>query len=355
MISRLDRYIIRTVTSTTLVILFALLCMDFFIQIMNELDDVGKGQYSLLSALGYVFLILPRDIYQFFPMAGLIGCLMGLGLLASNSELVVMRAAGLSIQQISLAVLKGILAMTLVITLFGEGLGPPMLLKAEQFKTMEKTNGQALVTQQGFWLRDGNDFIHVERVESTHLLQGLTRYQFDDQHHLIQVSYADKAIYQSNHWIIQTIQASRFSSDGHVQMQAFNETIWPMNLNPTVLKIAQVDPEEMNLVKLHEWIHYRKINQLRYSNDALVFWQRIFQPLATAVMMLLALPFIFGPLRSASTGLRLVTGIIVGFSFYILNQILGTLSVTYQFPPISGALFPIVLFGGIYVYFMRKM
>ena len=354
MIKKLDRYIARTVIGTTLLILFALLCMDFFIQIMNELDDIGKGSYGLLQALLYVCLILPRDIYQLFPMAGLVGCLMGLGLLASNSELIVMRAAGMSLAQITRAVLMGILLMIIVVTVLGEGFAPRLLLHAERLKALDRSNGQALATQQGVWLRDKNNFIHIESVEATDTLNGVTRYQFTPTHQLTEVAFAEHAKYHGGQWNMQGINRSILHPNGEVSTDKADNSQWTMELNPSVLKIAQIEPDEMNLLKLHQWIHYRKANQLRYSNDALVFWQRIFQPVSTSIMMLLAIPFIFGPLRSATTGIRLVAGVIVGFGFYILNQMLGTISLTYQFPPFLGAVLPLLLFLSLLLWYVRS-
>ncbi len=351
----IDRYICRTIIGTTVIVILALLSMDFFIQLINQIEDVGKGNYGILQAMFYVLLELPRDVYQLFPMAGLIGCLMGLGILAANSELIVMRAAGISLGQITKAVLFAVIGMVIIITLLGEWVGPKTIFYGEKFKAMARSGGQAVATRQGIWLRDGSDFIHIFTVESTKELTGITRYQFDAADRMTEMSFAAHALYQQHVWQVEQVSQSQFLPSGEVKTQTIPTTEWKMQLNPDVLKIAQVDPEEMTLPKLYKLIEYRKHNGLRYNNIALNFWQRLIQPFATCVMMLLAIPFIFGPLRSATMGLRLVAGVIVGFSFYILNQLFGPISLVYMFPPILAAIVPVTLFALIGAWFVRKM
>ncbi|MBY0378337.1 MAG: LPS export ABC transporter permease LptG [Gammaproteobacteria bacterium] len=351
----LNRYICRTVLGTTLVVIIALISMDFFIQLMNEIDDLGRGNYGIMQALIFVLMELPRDVYQLFPMAGLIGCLMGLGLLASSSELVVMRASGVSLAQITRAVFIAILIMVAVVTFLGEAVGPRAMLYGEQLKALARSGGQALATRNGLWLRDGADFVRIQTVQTAKVLDNVTRYSFNEQHQMTKMIYAAHARYENGAWSLDDVKETDVALNGTVTSKTAPTGVWHMQLNPAVLKITQIDPDEMTLSKLYQWIEYRKANGLRYNNYALTFWQRIFQPLATCVMMLLAIPFIFGPLRSATMGLRLVAGVIVGFSFYILNQLFGPISLVYQLPPILAAIIPMTLFACIGVLFIRRM
>ncbi len=350
----LSVYIGKTIIMTTLLVLLVLIGMDIFIRFVGELNDIGKGSYSIIQAMQYVVLGVPEDLYQLFPMMGLLGALIGLGLLASNSELIVMRTAGMSVLQISWAVIQAILILVILITVVGETLAPKALYLADSKKAMAKSNGQAVKTRHGIWVRDANSFIHIETVNPGGHLQGVTRYQFDSQHRLLQTSHAENAEYKDDHWVVQDVATSRLKNDSHVSTEHAAKQTWQMNLNPSILRVAQVDPEEMTLAKLHSVIQYKKNNGLHYEAYALDFWQRLFQPIATCVMMFLALPFIFGPLRSATMGLRLVAGVAIGFSFYMLDQFFGPFSLVYQIPPMLAAALPILLFAGIGYYLMLR-
>lgn len=339
----LYRYVAKSIAITTGLALAVVLGMDFFIKLINEFNDIGTGNYHLLEAFIFVTLTMPSELYNLFPMAGLLGCLMGLGLLATHSELVVMRSAGLSIKQITAAVLVTILFMVVLLSIFGETFTPYATRFAEQNKAMAKSAGQAVSTQHGVWIREKSDFLHIGTIYPDGKIENITRYFFNDTHQLTSVAKADTAEYHKGHWRLNNVDVSNIAMNG-VTSQHYNTQEWKVHLRPSVLRIARIEPDEMTLEKLFEVIDYRKHNGQHYSSYALVFWQRIFHPLTACVMMLLAIPFIFGPLRSATMGLRLVVGVIVGFSFYIMNQLIGSFSLVYQIPPVIAAILPAMLF-----------
>ncbi len=115
---------------------------------------------------------------------------------------------------------------------------------------------------------------------------------------------------------------------------------WKTNLTPDKLGVVALDPEALSITGLRDYVNYLKSSGQDASRYQLNMWSKIFQPLSVAVMMLMALSFIFGPLRSVPMGVRVVTGISFGFLFYVLDQIFGPLSLVYNIPPIMGALLP---------------
>ena len=341
----LNRYIAKTLIGMTLVVCLAIMSLDFFIQLLTEFNDFGKGNYHFFNGLIYVIFNLPRDFYQLFPMMGLIGSMLGLGLLASHSELIIMRTSGMSMLQLIISVMYAILLMIIISTIIGEGLGPMFSHQATVGKTFAKSGGQGVATEQGVWLRDGNSFIHIDEVLSPSHINGVTRYQFNQQHQLQTVSFAQVGQYQHKQWNMSNVMQSTISD--HVYAVHENTALWVMQLNPLILRLAAIDPQDMSLSKLYGYNQYRKANALRYDNSALTFWQRLIQPITTMVMMLLAIPFIFGPLRSVTMGLRLLAGIVVGFSFFLFNQFFGPFSLVYHVPPPLAAFIPTLLFGGL--------
>jgi len=342
----IDRYLGVTIIQTTLLVLLLLMGLSVFITLVKEIGDIGTGNYKLLSAIEYVLLDLPRELYTFFPVASLLGILLGLGMLAGNNELTVMRASSMSIGRISLGTLKSALVLLILATVLGEGLAPLTEHTAESYKTLLTTSGQTLKTLHGVWVRDGQNFIYIRAIINGKQLQGVSRYQFDNQHNLIRASYAQSGEYRHGHWIMQNITTSQISPK-LIQTQHSAKNEWRLIVNPDLLRISAVDPAEMSLIQLHHYLNYLKNNNLDTSSYALAFWQRIMQPLATLVMMWLAIPFVFGPLRRATMGLRILLGTAVGFIFITLNQFLGPLSTVYQLPPWLAAFIPIALFAGV--------
>jgi lipopolysaccharide export system permease protein len=350
----LDRYIAKSILATTGLVMLAFFGIDFFIQFVEEVGDIGKGDYTLLSSIFYVFLSLPHDVYQLFPMTGLIGGLLGLGLLASNNELVVMRASTMSIVRISRSVITVVLFMIVLVTLIGEGIAPYSQYYANQYKALLKSKGQAVVMRQGVWFRDGEYFIHIGKVLSEKHLENITRYHFNDAHQLLDVSQAATGRYQAEGWHVNNVRQSVLSFSG-VQTHYYPNAVWVMGLNPSVLTISQKEIEEMSLMRLFSMMHYRQLNHAEYSAYALSFWQRLLQPFSTCVMILLVIPFIFGPLRTATAGSRLLIGAIVGFGFHLVNKFFGPLSIVYQMPPLIAAVLPTLLFFVLGMYFLSRV
>jgi len=339
----LNRYIGKVLASVIVLVIFVLAGLEAFIEFSREFSDMGTGYYGLLQVLSYVPLILPSDIYQLFPMAGLLGSMIGLGLMAAHSELIVMRANGMSILKITQSVLKTALIITLFMVIVGEILGPQLQHLATVNKTTALSQGQTLLTRQGIWIRHKNNFIHINKMFANHV-DLITKYTFDDQNHLQSISTAANGDYQNNQWIFHNVKQTQFLEQ-RTQSQQFASQEWGINFSPQVLGLTTVDTDQKSLWELRSYIKYRKQSGLNPLHYEFIFWQRIFQPLATLVMIILAVPFVFGPLRTAAMGLRMLTGVITGFGFYILNQFLGPISVVYQVPPIIAALLPSLVFA----------
>lgn len=348
-----SRYLMRNILVMTVIVSIAFLGISFFVALANQFHDVGKGDYSLGRAMWYVCLIMPHDFYQIFPIAGLLGCLLALGLLANHSELTVMRTAGLSVQQIIAIVLLVVIGMTTVVTVVGEYYAPRLLNHADRMRALDKNHGQAVATQHGIWLRDHNDFVHVGKVAKNGELSDITRFSFDDTHHMQTLVWAEKATYKDDHWTLRNVQRSQFQAN-QVTASQVPEDSWNIHISPSILRMAHREPEEMTLRKLYQVMQFKQDNKLEYIDYALPFWQRILQPLATCVMLLLAVPFIFGPLRQVSMGLRIMAGLLVGFSFYLLNQFFVPFSSVFQVPPFVAAILPTMLCFFLGVWLMRK-
>lgn len=338
------KYIGKTIISYILLIVLILLGLQIFLEFTREFPDMGTGYYGLLQVLLYVVMMLPLDIYQFFPMAGLLGSIIGLGLLASYSELVIMRVSGISLLMITRDVLKAALFLTVIMMVVGEVLAPLAQHAATANKARAMSGGQTLLTRQGIWVRSGKNFVHVDKVLPEGKLEGVTRYLFDDSGKLLLASFAADSVYKDGQWIfnhvVQTNFADESTNSSHIETQQ-----WGFDLSPRLLGLTAIDTDQKSLPELHSYIKYRAHSGLGADNYKFIFWQRIFQPLATLVMIILAISFVFGPLRTVTMGLRMLIGIMVGFCFYIVNQFLGPMSVVYQVPPIIAAILPTILFA----------
>ena len=316
LVRKITRYLGNTVIGAILLTLLLLVGLELIFTFVNELRFVGTGQYSTLDAVKYIFLSLPTQMAQLFPMAALVGTLLGLSTLAARSELIVLRSAGLSILDITLALFKVGILLVLFAWLLGEVLAPLTDKWAHATKAVALSSGQALSTQHGIWMRDGEAFVHIQSVDKNKQLTGITRYDMDDNLQLRESSYAESATFEGDHWVLSQVHNTQFLKDG--TDSSFQPTqIWSSQIAPDIVGIVGSKAlDELNLLELWRSIDYRRQNHLNARPYQLALWQKIARPFSTFVMIFLAIPFVFGPLRRATMGLRILVGVLVGFAFF---------------------------------------
>jgi len=335
---KLDRYIGKSVAVAILAVLGIILGLASLFAFIDEMGDISDS-YTLLDAGKYVALTAPRRVYDMLPMAALIGCLIGLGSLASSSELTIMRAAGVSVGRIVWAVMKPMLVLMIVGVLVGEYVAPPAENKAQAERSLALGSGDAQSGKHGMWHRQGDEFIHINTVQPHGLLYGVTRYRFDDQRHMLSASFARKAQYDNDHWQLSEVTTTLFHADRSEVVKAAEER-WDVSLTPQLLSTVIVAPEALSISGLWGYIHYLADQGLNNGQYWLAFWVKVLQPLVTAALVLMAISFIFGPLRSVTLGQRVFTGVLVGFVFRIAQDLLGPSSLVFGFPPLLAVVLP---------------
>ncbi|EOU2463925.1 LPS export ABC transporter permease LptG [Vibrio navarrensis] len=350
----LDLYIGRTIVATTSLVLVTFVGLSGIIKYVEQLRKVGKGAYDLLHALYFVVLSIPRDIEMFFPMAALLGALIGLGMLASSSELVVMQAAGFSKLDIGLSVLKTAIPLMLVVMTLGQWGAPEAQKLARDLRAFALSGGSIVSVRSGVWAKDANDFIFIGKVDDDKLY-GLNMWRFDADKKLQAVVFAEEVDYlQDNRWLMRYVQITNMQDEKVITKQSLEQMDWETSLAPDKLAVVTVKPEELSISGLYDYVTYLKTSEQDASRYELAFWRKITQPISIGVMMLMALSFIFGPLRSVTMGARVLSGVIAGFAFYISSEFFGPLSLVYGISPVFGAIAPSIVFLTIAVMLLNR-
>ncbi|MEJ5059297.1 MULTISPECIES: LPS export ABC transporter permease LptG [unclassified Pseudomonas] len=335
---KLDRYIGSSVFMAILAVLGIILGLATLFAFIDEMSEVSDT-YTLVDVASYVLLTAPRRLYDMLPMAALIGCLIGLGSLASNSELTIMRAAGVSIGRIVWAVMKPMLILMVVGVLIGEYVAPATEVTAQANRSLAQGGGDAQSAKHGLWHRQGDEFIHVNSVQPNGLLYGVTRYRFDNERHILSSSFAKRAQFDQDHWQLSDVTTTLFHEKNTEVVTAPVER-WDVALSPQLLSTVVMSPDTLSISGLWGYIHYLADQGLSNGRYWLAFWVKVLQPLVTAALVLMAISFIFGPLRSVTLGQRVFTGVLVGFTFRIAQDLLGPSSLVFGFSPLFAVLVP---------------
>ena len=344
----LDRYIAVAVVTGTLVALLVLVGLDMFFSVVSQMNNVGKGSYSMLKMLQYVALTTPGSLYELFPMAALLGSLVGMGMLAANSELIAMRASGVSIWRIVRSVLQAGGVMLAVAVLMGEYVAPVAEQYGQQLRAATTNKGVSFLGSDGLWVRDADLYVNAKRVVGNKMLVDLTVYAFDADKRLKVATRARQAHYRNGKWVLHDVQQTEFGA-GSVAVKHRKKLARPSLLTPELLSIVMLEPKDMAARDIGQFVDYLEENGLDTLQYRYAFWGRFMTPLSALVMLFISVPFVFGGLRSASTGQRIFIGVLVGFGFYLASQIFTRMGQVYGLNPLVMILAPniIVLMIGI--------
>lgn len=337
---KIRRYVAQSVWGAVLTVLLVIVALDAIAGIVDQLDKL-RGNYTFLEAIIYVSLYLPSTIYDYLPLSALVGCLVGLGSLATTSELVVMRAAGVSVAQIIYSVFRPVMVFIIAGALIGEYVAPYMDQYADSRKSLAQGHSKALISDRGLWNRDGNEFMHFNAVLPNGKLFGITRYRFDDNR-LVEASFSDSAIYQGGHWFEQDVRSTVFS-ENTTQTYLEASRKWDTDLSPSILNVLVLKVDELPMRRLYSYGNYLEKQSLDASDYKLAFWQKALQPLATLSLVMIAISFILGPLRQVTMGYRVFIGVIVGLAFQTSQKLLGPSSIILGFSPMYAVMIPICI------------
>ncbi len=348
----LTRYVIRAVVAGAVMVLAVLVALDLLFSLFDELDEVGQGDYGFATAMLYLVLTVPERIYELFPAAVAIGGVFGLGTLAANAELTVMRAAGISTARIVSMVMAGGVLLMVAIVIIGEGIAPTVQQRAERLKGAAIAGQSQMRGGGGFWVRDAQRYIHVGAILPGGTLRDVTVYEFSDRR-LQRALRADTAQFQGGRWRVQGIEATRLT-DGELRTERIASAQWERLVRPELFQLLAVSPESLSIWRLGRYVDYLLANELDAGRFQLAFWKKIATPLATLVMLLLALPVVFGSLRHVGAGQRIFVGSLIGVGYYLLFELSAHIGIVYGVPAPIAALAPAALFALLGVVGLRR-
>ena len=345
----LTRYIGREVLGATLVVFAALLMLFSFFDLINELSEVGQGNYTIIAAVTYVVLHLPARAYELFPVSALIGTLFALSQFVVSSEYTVMRVSGASLIQVAWAVIRVGIPLAVATFLAGEFVSPAAERLANTLRNAARGDSTSVIAQQfdsGFWFRQDMTFVNVRSVLADLTLSGVRIYEFGPDLRLVRVRRAESGRFlQAGRWQLSGVQTTVVGDDG-ATMTTEPEATWESVLRPSLLTVYQVAPERLELGTLYDNIRLMGGNS-KITRFEIAFWNKIFYPAAVLVMMVLALPFAQFQRRSGGMGVRIFTGTMLGLAFFMLGRLFNNLGVLNDWPPLFAATFPLFAFPAV--------
>ncbi len=339
----LDRYFAKTVLLHTLMVMAVLLALMTLVNFIGQQDDIGQGSYDVAGAFLVTLLQLPQQVYQLLPIGALIGAIIGLGGLARDSELTVVRAAGVSVARIAASAAMAGLVVAGLLWVIGEYFAPPADQYARQYKIFSRYSQLEFTGSRSAWLRQGPYYINVRRQAAENLYGGVYVYELDDERRLVMVGRAETAAQDpTGRWVLTNYAETRLG-EAATSARIVPRLVTDQKFNADFLGMAVTQPQSMPLADLYAYKEHLKANNLDYAMWEIAFWSRISRLVAAVVVCILAVPFALGPLRSAGAGARTIMGIMLGVLFVLLTQTLENSGQVYGLNPLLVAWGPTAL------------
>ena len=328
----MDRHIGRAALSSMMVVLVCFFALTTLFAMVEELSREQQA-YGGGEALRFVLLTSPRRIYELAPFVIFLGALIGLGTLAGNAEITVLRAAGTSLWRIFGALAIPVLGASLVAAAIGEYAAPRLDAAGEAVRS-RALQDSTTIRLEGYWHRQGSVYTRVDALGADGELIGVS--QFDLQRERLRAaSRAESAVFDESDglWRLTDVRSTRIGEHG-TTVAAEDETAWESDVDPQLLAArALVDPRKLSIADLR--LQIRRLDRERLSADTyrIALWGKLLQPLAALGLALLAVGLVVGPLREVGMGARLTVGVAAGLLFKYLQDLLAPASVVFDIAP----------------------
>jgi len=349
--SILAKYLVGSILRSTFLVLMILLSITALYEFISQLGNLEE-EFGVLQALLFALLRLPQLSFEMLPIATLIGSLLGLGMLATNSELIVMQTAGVSTAQISKLVSTSGLFIVLFSILMGEFVGPSLDHYARNMRDEARYGSQGADFGSAVWVKDSQSILHLERVNTDYDFGSLYLFRFNDDNSLKSIAVAENSgIDRNEKWVLNNFRETRFEKNRVItsSSQTINESF---ELNSDLLGVTLVKPISLSIRELLGYVRYLKKNDLFSSRYEIELWSRLSSVLTIILMPILALAFVFGSLREVGAGARLTIGLVIGLVYFLLSELIFNYGQVYNVNPMLTAWIPPLLLG---VYTLFKL
>lgn len=340
-----QRYLMRELFGSIFLVLAAFLALFTFFNFIDELRSVGRAGYALGHAALFVALGLPGLIYELIPIATLIGALYALSTLARHSEITVLRASGLATRSLLMTLFRVAALLAILTFIIGEGLVPfserlGREIRAKALSTVIAQSG----FDSGLWVKDGRSFVNIRKAAPEAPLEDIRIYKFNQQNALESVTDAKSAVFnRPDRWQLHGVVRTVLEGD-RSRVETSEESEWVSAITPDLLAVLMVAPERMSLYGLLNYTKHLTENKQRTERYEIALWKKLVYPLATLVMVALALPFGYSHNRVGGVSLKIFAGVMLGILFYALNGLSSNLGAINSWSPIVSATAPSALF-----------
>ena len=350
----IDRHIGSSFLRSFGLVVIILVVLFSFLELLSQLDDVGKGNYQVRDVFLFIGLTLPRRMLDLMPISTLLGSVVALGLLADHGELLAMQAGGISVQRICWSMFATGTILIIFTAMLAEIIVPPLDQLARKKRARAVSGSDFTLTKQGFWVRRGNTYIHVGKTLSGNTASDLDIFEADKTGHLKTYTYAREANIQNrDQWVLREITRKNFTDEG-IKTTRIPSLTLDSFLSSEQVGFLEIPADSLSSSDLYRYAEAMRENGQNVDRYMLSLWRKLSVPLSTGAMVLLSLTFVFGFTRRITAGKRIMVGSFVGVLFYSGDQVMVHLGLLLSLSPVIIAMTPVVLISGFALWKLRR-
>jgi len=347
------RYLAMNIFKGTALVLLILVSLSLFFTLVQEIDNLGKGQFGVVQFTQYMLLRAPVMMVDFMPLAALLGSILSLGNLASSSELIALQASGMSLRKFIVIVAQSAFVLALLAFTIDNFVVPYSETTAREIKASGIASRASMQSKRGVWIKDGSNIIFIKQLFPNGNARNIEIYHLDENKNLQTTTFASKAITNERGWLLQQVKKT-FITETKVSVKNLEQELYSGNLSDQLLQSLVVNPRQMSTLDLYGYVQFLDENKLNHSAESLSMWRKIYFPLTIVVMSILSIPFVTGSQRNSNTGQRIITGIILGLVYVILDKLLIQLGEQLNLTAFLNALMPTLIFMLLTAYLIRR-
>ena len=341
-----DRYITKTLLNYTLVVLLVWLSIYSFFNFLQELKSIGQANYTVLEAIKYIPLKMPEVAYKQASPVILLGCVLGMGYLATTNQLIVLQVSGNSVLKLTALTIRTALIFVIMIIAFGEIFAPIASEEAEKGRAKALGESYASQNQEGFWIREGGNYFNVGTNIDGKLFTDVTIIAVNSSNKITSVVKSENATFDGkslkmNNTEIFSINGSKGIND--ISLKERNSYNKIVSFDQDLIDSLKKEPEELTTWNIIKQIQFLSDNKLRSIIFEVELYKRLIKPITLVAMILLAMLFIFGSTRDVTLGRKIFFGVALGLSFEMLSRISGAVALSFDFSPVMSAILPTIV------------
>ena len=347
--STLFLYMFRKYFFSFLLSSIILMSINLLLIFISELKNLDIHQYTLYTIFQYVAFLIPQNFLDIFPYSLLIGSMIAFGSMAYHSEITAINSHGIGIKKTMLIILIQTLILSSLCTILSNKFAPSLSNQAQIIKNTALNKSS---NNMDIWFRTDNHVINVDKIISDKRLDDVTIYEIKEGN-LSSILSAEQAIFDED-WYLNDVNIIDIVSNQNIYKKRYRTSI--SDFVPSEVLNSKLNKKRYNSIEdLYSYIIFHDERKIYFENHKVIFWQKVFLPISCCIIVFIGLPFLFTKIRTTNQSQKIIFGILVGITYFVITNIIINLTLILSIPAFASVTLSMGIFAFFGIYLFNKL